>query len=171
MWTLHGLGMLRLDLGDGYRLNVWNSEYKTPNVSEIHTHPWNLTSTIIVGVMRNHRYYASPSKDPIYNQQVVGCGCEVSELKGTPVQIRLFNTSLSVPTYEAGETYDLTVTQIHRADADDGTVTLMRKTGEPVDAKVFWSKETKWGDAKPCIATPAQVKYITQHSLDTWFND
>lgn len=55
-WTLQGLGMLRLYLGKERRLHVWSDEHRVEGVSDLHTHPWHLSSQIVAGRMVNQRF-------------------------------------------------------------------------------------------------------------------
>ena len=55
-WTLQGFGMLRLHLSGGVRLNIWDSRFRVPGVSTLHSHPWWFTSLIVSGSLANVRY-------------------------------------------------------------------------------------------------------------------
>src|SRR6266705_1769973 len=72
-WSLQGLGMLRLYLDDTHRMHIWDDRYQVYNVSQMHTHPWNFTSTVIVGVVRNIRYVEN-SQATEFHRQMIHCG-------------------------------------------------------------------------------------------------
>jgi hypothetical protein len=63
-WTVQGFGMIRTYIpgpvyDKQFRLNVWDSRLRVPNVSVMHDHPWDMTSWIISGLMINTRYIES----------------------------------------------------------------------------------------------------------------
>lgn len=73
----------------------------------------------------------------------------------------------------AGAQYSQTHDGIHKTDALDGTVTLVRRTfSGNVDrdsANVYVPCDEQWGDAKPREATVEEVADIVSRSLVTWF--
>lgn len=166
-WSLQGMGMLRLHLPDDYRLHVWDSRYRVPNVSMIHDHlQWGLHSTVIAGRLANRRYVESAKGEPfMFATLKPGYGCF---FKSDPKDVWL--SELPVDNYGEGESYSQIPSEIHQTDAEDGTVTLMRKT--PTDdesARVFWPIGTYWVSAEPRPATPDEVADITSRALDKWF--
>lgn len=169
-WSLQGMGMLRLHLPDNYRLHVWDSRYRTPNVSMIHDHlQWGLYSIIVAGRLTNLRYRtvieADNARPYLFATLKPGYGCY---FKHEPQACML---SADAPRlYLEGEGYEQRPADIHATDAADGTVTLMRKT--PTDdesARVFWLADTEWGSAEPRPATNAEVSDITGYALQRWF--
>jgi hypothetical protein len=122
-WSLQGMGMLRLHLPGNYRLHVWDSRYRTPNVSMVHDHlQWGLHSTIVAGRLVNRRYVEADDGEP-YNFTTLkpGYGCY---FKHDPKPCSL--KELEPDVYGPGESYSQAPAEIHETDAEDGTVTLMR---------------------------------------------
>lgn len=166
-WSLQGMGMLRLHLSDNYRLHVWDSRYRVPNVSMVHDHlQWGLHSTVIAGRLVNRRYVEGDKGEPyMFSTLKPGYGCY---FKHDAQDVRL--CALLPDRYAESESYSQHPFEIHQTDAEDGTVTLMRKT--PTDdesARVFWPVGTEWVSAEPRRATPAEVADITSRALDLWF--
>lgn len=168
-WSLQGFGMLRLHLPGHYRLHVWDSRYRAPNVSMIHDHlQWGLQSTVIAGVLQNQRYaeVGADSGEP-YNVVTLkpGVGCFFKD------QARLVRLRTQLrETYFEGDSYAQAPSEVHESMPEDGTVTLMLKapTGDE-SARVFWPVGTEWGSAEPRAASPQEVAIITRRALERWF--
>lgn len=166
-WSLQGMGLLRLYLPDNVRLHVWDSRYRVPGVSMVHDHlQWGLHSTVIAGRLRNQRYREQPDAEPFLFATIKpGFG---TYFKHEPKPISLY--ARRSEQYAEGECYQQEPEEIHETDAEDGTVTLMRKTPTADEsARVFWRAGTEWGSAEPHVATADEVRDITQHALDRWF--
>lgn len=167
-WSLQGMGMLRLHLPNDVRLHVWDSRYRVPGVSMIHDHlQWGLHSTVIAGILRNKKYVEN-ELGVAYMTMVIkpGYGSYVKEEPRRIGMIQLRPWGV----YQEGESYSQTPSEIHETDAEDGTVTLMRKTPTTDEsARVFWEVGTQWGTAEPRAAMPAEVDEICGHALRTWF--
>lgn len=163
-WTLQGFGMLRLHLNDELRLNVWDSRFKVPGVSAIHTHPWDFESLIVVGRLYNTRYVETNEGTPYMTSELKpGTG---GGLIGKPREVLLLNRDTEV--YTAGMTYEQKAYEIHDSSPEDGTVTYNRRTrvGEDV-ASVYWNTQN-WVSAEPRLATQEEVFDILDHSFKTW---
>ena len=63
-WRIQGIGLLALRLDDRreHRLHVWDPEGSEGD-APIHDHPYDFTSTIIVGELTNTRYVEDPAGD------------------------------------------------------------------------------------------------------------
>lgn len=147
-WTLQGFGMLRTYLGEDrrLRLHVWDSRFRTTDVSDIHDHPWDFESLVLRGSIRDVRYDA---RDP----RRYGAGrashhlgrilCGPSPAVRGPQDVEptwLFKQSDQ--TYEAGERYVM-----HHC----------------------WPLGTEWVSAEPRAATPEEVREITRGArLRVW---
>lgn len=161
-WSLQGFGMLRLHLSDAVRLNVWDSRYQVPNVSMMHTHPWDFESTVIVGELRNNRYVKDRHGDLF----------ECAEIKPGPgggIRNSLGNVGLHrrpVEIYISGEAYRQSHDEIHISLPADGTVTLNRRkrVGDDI-AQVFWPLGQEWVSAEPRPALPEEVADIAAAAL------
>jgi len=174
-WSLQGFGMLRLYMPDkALRLHVWDSRYGVPKVSLHHDHPWDFSSLIIAGRLRNIRYTKEVDSgitlgqsSDIYNEQTIQCGpggC----VKSDPVPVRLFEHPVEL--YEAGDWYRQAANEIHMSAPEDGTVTLIDRTFNPdtEHARVFWQGPA-WVSAEPREATSDEVISITSNAIKTWF--
>ncbi len=165
-WSLQGFGMLRLHLADDFRLNVWDSRFRVQNVSLMHTHPWNFTSLIVAGKLRNDRFvpYIGGTE---FNHALIkpGPGGGIREDKGIVVLRQQAHEF-----YSEGVTYQQAWSEIHISSPEDGTVTLnqRRRVGDDI-AYVFWPKGEQWVSAEPRAATAEEVQDITGASLERWF--
>lgn len=166
-WSLQGLGMLRLYLSREVRLHVWDSRYVAPDASVIHTHPWNFTSYIVSGEVRQFRYdeYDGPSASA-FKRLLIQCGPDGCA-KGEPEPVTLARRDLE--TYRAGTSYQQFANEIHESLPVSGTVTIVERTfiGDTEHAFVFFDGET-WGEATPRDATPEEVEAIVGLALKRW---
>jgi len=167
-WTLQGLGMLRTYFGQSLRLHVWDSRYSV-GASEMHTHPWDMESFVVVGGITNIRYGPGLDEIPNFWEQKIKCGAG-GGLEGSPkkVSLREFSPQLIKP----GETYKQEAWEIHTSHPHDGTVTLVQRTfKDDVDrAYVYWPLNQEWISAEPRSATPDEVAAILSWSLEEWFS-
>lgn len=170
-WTLQGFGMLRLNLGKEARIHVWDDRYAVPNVSVIHTHPWDLDSTILSGRLLNVRYLQIPVansfKSPTHLRQSIATG-EGGGLRGEPMPVYLVDQPVEVCLPRSA--YHQEADEIHESRPDRGTVTLLqRPKGPPLElAHVYWPHGTNWVSAEPRPATWDEVSTIVGHALERW---
>ena len=91
-WQVQGLGMMRLYLSDKVRLHIWDSSLKVVGVSAIHSHPWDMTSTVMAGRYKQHRFvppqpYRVP---PAEKFQCVSIRCgEDACMMDDPIEVEL----------------------------------------------------------------------------------
>jgi hypothetical protein len=165
-WSLQGFGMLRLHLSDEVRLNVWDSRYRVPKVSMMHTHPWNFTSIVIAGVLINTRFSFN-LRGAEYNYALIkpGPGGGLREDLGT---IHLLHHRFEY--YTEGDVYQQVHNEIHTSSPELGTVTLniRERVGDDI-ARVYWPAGEQWVSAEPRKATKEEVEDIVSHSLQRWF--
>lgn len=175
-WTLQGLGMLRtyLDAEKTVRLHVWDDRYAVPEVSELHTHPWDMVSVVVAGQVANQIYLPVPPGNgaPFFEQEII-CG-EGGGTRGKPRAVSLYLPEPDV--YLEGEKYAQRFDAIHSSHPSRGTVTMVTRSvprgGNPDIASVFWPEALHadgWVSAEPRKATQEEVIDITQYALDTWF--
>jgi hypothetical protein len=172
-WSEQGLGMLRLYLDSEhvYRLHVWDDSVRVPGVSPMHTHPWDLESTIVAGKLRQHRYtlaaVAAHNVDE-YNVVTIKCGENAHELDA-PSIISLAEQPLEI--YREGQSYSQNANEIHWSLPDNGTVTLVKRTFglDRESAKVYWRGKGPFVSAEPHPASPGTVKKICDRALERWF--
>lgn len=172
-WSVQGLGMMRVYLSQAVRLHIWDSALKVPGVSPLHTHPWDMTSTVVAGRYKQHRYFED--SDPMarelgeeFNVVTIKCGenaCTMEE----PKKVRLIEAPLEI--YKEGASYFQNNNEIHLSCPEDGTVTLVERTfkADRDHAKVFWRGKGDWVDAKPRPAEPHEVQEVTDRALRIWF--
>lgn len=174
-WTLQGFGMLRcyLDEDRTHRLHVWDPRYAVKNVSTIHTHPWDFTSTIVAGHVIDQRYLRTKATATVRSstdmmEQTILCG-EGGGLCDEPKRVKLMD--FGAQSYYEGHSYTNEAANIHASLPDPGTVTLVeRRFGKDVDhASVFWPVGQQWVSAEPAPAAAEIVEDITQFALKRWF--
>lgn len=169
-WSLQGLGMLRLNLGDETRLHIWDLRHMFAGASPVHDHlQWALHSTVLSGHMGNVRYIPDDNGiEYMYHTIRAGYGCEKLH---EPRAIRLLAHKLE--NFSVGDSYSQRPAEIHESMPVNGTVTIMRKAPTPdgETARVFWLKGTEWGTAEPRKATVGEVAEITHYALAQWVED
>jgi hypothetical protein len=178
-WTVQGLGMLRMYLPgpDNLRLHIWDQKLAVPNVSKIHTHPWNFESFVVCGIVNNQRYEEiCPSNfgGNSYWKQSLQCGIGGC-VKGEPVTVRI--AADPYEQYREGETYHQLADEIHYSNPADGSITLVKRTvpeGRLADmAYVYWPYThgiTGWVSAEPRKATRKEIAETCDHSLTEWLS-
>ncbi len=162
-WSVQGFGLLRLYIRDVGRLHIWDSALRAPNVSMVHNHSWDLHSTVIAGRLVNTRYkLVEGYGGDLYHGRRLVTGYHTRTVSALD-DIQLAGIG---ETYGPGDTYSQLANEIHRTDADDGTVTLMlRQEDENGQADVYWPAGTEWGTAKPRAATPEEVSATVTKAL------
>lgn len=176
-WTIQGLGMLRTYFGgnDGarsFRLNVWDKRARcVPPASAMHTHPWDFRSLVLAGELRNRRFVEVTlgevvhAPGTLYNYVTILCGLNAG-MDGPQGTIRL--ARCEPEKYFAGQTYQQDADEIHATDFVDGTVTLnerhRQRDGE--HARVFFTTDQSWLDAKPRVPTEAEVIAICKTAAE-----
>ncbi len=163
-WRMQEIGLLGLRLDDRreYRLHVWDP---SSGVGEppVHDHPFDFTSTIVVGEMTNTRYEEDPT------------GVEYRRVRYRPSNedartsdtVRLSGVAT---TFTAGGCYSQLAHELHDSRQLPGTVTIIRQAfrGAPehTELTVCTREEAPWvsGQARP--ATAEEVKRITATALE-----
>lgn len=175
-WSLQGFGMLRTYITKELRLHVWDSDFAVPDVSKVHTHPWNFESRVVVGRVVNTRYRAASSLTipaaiavPFIQEQIV-CGPGGGLAKDMDMTVsgkRVWLHPLESETYVDGDTYRQEACEIHSTWCERGTVTLVLREFLPdtEHASVFYRVDSKWVSAEPREATPHEISAITANAL------
>ena len=166
-WTLQGLGMLRTYVGPSHRLHVWDPRFAVEDVTDMHTHPWDMRSYVVSGEVRQHRYARHPfqGEREEWTEQAITCGAG-GGVCGGPVQVFLAREPVEV--YGPGESYSQTYNEIHSTSPEPGTVTLIERTvpedGDPDTAYVYYRGE--WVSAEPRKAEVMEVNEIVNSALE-----
>ncbi len=166
-WSLQGFGMLRLYLTKEVRLHVWDSRFMVPNVSLMHTHPWDFTSYVVAGSIENWRM----EQDEMgwhYLYSTIQCG-PGGGIRSEPASINLVRDTTEV--IREGSEYHQAAEEIHESHPLDGTVTVVERVfkADTEHAKVFWAAHTHWVSAEPRKASEQEVESICHRSLAAWF--
>lgn len=161
-WTLQDIGVLGLRLDDRrkHRLQVWDPTYCVGD-PPIHDHPFDFTSTVVVGEMTNTVY----ERDPV--------GVEYRRLLYRPSQghdhqevDRVTLTGRATAIIE-GCTYSQTANELHTSHQLPGTVNIITYSFQDItdltvclpDGAMFIS-----GGSRP--ATSEEIKEITAKALE-----
>ncbi len=163
-WKMQDIGLLGLQLDDRreYRLHVWDPSYSVEE-PPVHDHPFDFTSTIIVGEMTNTRYEENPS------------GAEYNRVRYSPPDedarrtdtVRLSATPM---TLTEGDHYSQLAHELHDSRQLPGTVTIIRRSFKEVTAELTVCRldEDTWVSGQSRPATPEEIKKITATAL-AWF--
>lgn len=158
-WSVQGFGVLRLFVGKVGRVHVWHKGLRYPNVSMVHNHSWDLKSTVVSGRLNNVRYAKSDEGHSMakpFDGTRLLTGFDCKEIKPLP---ETWLREKGVELYTPGMEYAQKAAEIHRTDAEDGTVSVMlRNEVENGEADVYWPRGTEWGTAQPRPATEAEIK-------------
>ncbi len=165
-WETQGLGMLRLRVSREVRLHIWHKGLiYEPRPSEIHSHPWNFTSTVIVGRLDNIKYReVVGSFAPNASIGTIKCGVGGGLLDDStrPAQLR----EVGLHEYGPGESYSQMAEDLHATTFLDGTVTVIERTfkEDTEHAKVAYLGD-KWITAEPRPATLDERKLAFKAAL------
>ena len=161
-WRIQNIGVLALRLDDRrrYRLHVWDSVDAIGD-PPVHDHPFDFTSTVIVGELVNTRYVEDPGGRE-YLRERYSPGNEDDRRADT---VRLVG---SPETLRAGDAYRQRAHELHDSRQVAGTVTVLRfepAVDDRLELTVCRRPDTAWvsGHARP--ATPDEVRCITAAAL------
>jgi hypothetical protein len=154
-----GLMGLRLDERREYRLHVWNPSL-TAEDPPIHDHPYDFTSTIVVGELINTRYTEDPSGAE-HRRERYAPNDESDRRTDT---VRLVGSST---TLAPRDEYQQLAEELHESHQAPGTVTIIRCSWRDRPELTVCSRPgAPWvsGQARP--ATADEIKRITTTALD-----
>ncbi len=165
-WSVQGLGFMRTYLSDTERLHLWHHSLKVHGATELHDHPWNFTSTVILGCVNQSRYERN-SSGRLWMKQRILCG-EGGGIDGEPKRVKIF--SPAIESFYAGSTYTQKADEIHKSFPLNDTVTIVtREFLEDVDhANVYYPLGGEFVSAHPRAASRAEVLFITRSVLHTY---
>jgi hypothetical protein len=160
-WRMQDIGLLGLRLDDRreYRLHVWGPSYSVDPLP-VHDHPYDFTSTVIVGEMTNTRYVEDPA------------GVEYRRVRYPPddEDARVTDTVTLTPAatvLHAGDEYSQRAPELHDSRQLPGTVTVIRMSFRAVPAlTVCTPGDAPWVSSQSRPATAHEVTAITGAALD-----
>lgn len=167
-WEIQGFGMLRTYIDKDTRVQIWHNDYKVPNVTDIHTHPWNFTSKIIQGVMRNICFVETEHNDKssrgTYNRCLILTGENAYVKEKTKVNLTKQTPSI----YIKGTKYKHRKDVPHRTDYVNGTITVLTKKAINEDslAYSYTPGDSDWVSAAPRIATKGEILFFVNSALE-----
>jgi len=137
-WTV-ATGRLTLMLEkDGVCINLFHERFEQP-WTRVHTHTMDFRSRIIAGSMRHRRYSRAARPEDL--DDATEYGYQRLSLANEPLESgTCFLAELTDERYVAVDEYEIAAPEIHRADAVDGTVTLVTRQflTNPQDVCAFW---------------------------------
>ncbi|HET6963950.1 MAG TPA: hypothetical protein VFH58_04200 [Acidimicrobiales bacterium] len=160
-WRVQDIGLmsLRLDEQREYRLHVWNP-VEDDRDPPVHDHPYDFTSTVIVGELTNTRYREDPAGD------------EFVRFRYSPglEDLRRSDTVRLSPTREiftGGQQYRQLAPELHGSSQLPGTVTVIRCSwvGES-DLTVCHRDEGSWRSGRARDATRDEIKMVAARALE-----
>ncbi len=159
-WRMQEIGLLGLRLDDRreHRLHVWGPTYAVGELP-VHDHPYDFTSTVVVGEMTNTRYVEDPAG--VEYQRVRYATAD--DAVRTTDTVKLSPTATVVP---AGEEYSQLAYELHDSRQVPGTVTILRMAFVDAPTLTVCTRGEPWASTLARPATPAEVKAITGAALD-----
>jgi hypothetical protein len=160
-WRMQNIGLLALRLDDRreFRLHLWDPE-SCVGEPPVHDHPYDFTSTVIVGELVNTRYVEDPNGTEHWRHRYRP-GDE-DDRHTDAVRLTASETILS-----SGDRYRQLATELHSSRQTPGTVTLLQfGPFEERELTVCLEPGAPWVSALARPATAAEVKRITAAALD-----
>jgi len=162
-WRMQEIGLMSLRLDDQrqYRLHLWDPSDNAGD-PPIHDHPYDFSSTVIVGELTNTRY----EEDPV--------GVEYARFRYSPPaedQRRSDTVRLSATatTLAEGSQYRQLAPELHASWQQPGTVTVIRCAWvEAPELTVCLRDEGSWQSGQARDATREEIKTVAAKALE-WF--
>lgn len=168
-WSLQGMGMFRHYISKEVRLHVWDARFMAPQVTTLHTHPWDFESIVLSGVMTDVMYLKASDHLAATHEEcqiVCGSGGGMTSEPSKPVRLMAPFTH----TFTTGRSYRHVATDIHESIPRSGTVTVIHRTFRPdtEHAFVYVKRGKPWVSAEPRRATLDEVRSMALLALDRW---
>ena len=186
-WQYQGLGMFRFYLAKDLRLHLWDPSQAVPEVSTIHTHPWNLHSEVLLGTICNQRYAVTETlsgraisltdggkevgNTRSFWRQKLQCGVGGC-LKDDPRLVVLERLPLETYSCEGvhvGNNYSQRAYEIHETIVrTPAAITLVSRKfclADEDHAYVYWEKGA-WVSAEPRPATILEMTQAVKKALN-----
>ena len=173
-WELQGFGMLRTYIDKDTRLQIWLKDFIVPNVTDIHTHPWDFQSFIYQGqitnyIFKEHEYHEPPFDSWYeYNRCLILTGEHAYVKEKEKVLLYGYGTY----SFTKGDTYFHGKNIPHRIDFVDGTITILTKQNIQKDnlAYSYVPNGGEWVSAAPKIATNKEVRIFIEAANKLKYN-
>jgi hypothetical protein len=162
-WRMQDIGLMALRLDDRreYRLHLWDPSDIVGD-PPIHDHPYDFTSTIIVGELTNTRY----EEDPAGDEYVRFRYSPPAEDQRRSDAVRL---SAKVESFCEGAQYSQRAHELHASEQEAGTVTVIRCSWVEAPAlTVCLRDEGSWRSGQGRDATREEIKSMATKALE-WF--
>jgi hypothetical protein len=161
-WRMQDLGLLGLWLDDRreHRLHVWAPE-RSDEDPPIHDHPFDFTSTVVVGALVNTRYVERASGGEYVRERFVA-GNEHDR------QVDTVRLEGSATTLGEGDCYAQVAHELHDSRQVPGTVTLIRFAPADlsgVELTVCRRPGAPWVSGQARDARPDEVRRSTAAAL------
>jgi hypothetical protein len=159
-WRMPEIGVLALRLDDRrcHRLHVWDPESAVGD-PPVHDHPFDFTSTVIVGELVNTRYVEDPNGTEFCRERY---SPDDEDSRRTDT-VRLSGTAA---TLGPGACYRQSAHELHDSHQVPGTVTILRmQHRDPRELTVCRRPGTPWVSGRARPATDDEVFRITSAAL------
>ena len=162
-WELQGFGMLRTYINKDTRLQIWLKEFSVPNVTDVHTHPWNFESFIYQGNITNFVFRESSHDGPPYVGAEAYDRCLILTGENAYVHERnkVFLKIHGIYNFTRGDNYFHHKDIPHRIRFTDGTITILTKSNIQEDNLAYsYVKgiDNEWVSAAPRPATKEEIQ-------------
>ena len=129
-WELQGFGMLRTYIDKDTRLQIWLKEFIVPNVTDVHTHPWDFESFIYQGHITNFVFRESSHDGPPYVGAEAYDRCLILTGENAYVHERnkVFLKIHGIYNFTKDDNYFHHKDIPHRINFKDGTITILTKS-------------------------------------------
>lgn len=159
-WRMQDIGLLGRWLDDRRerRLHVWAPQHRNAE-PPVHDHPFDFTSTVVVGEMQNTRYVEdADGVEHVRTRYLPG-----AEEEHTSDTVRLLGVTERIG---AGETYSQFAGELHDSRQAPGTVTIIRMVfQDPRMLSVCTRDARPWTSEVSRAATAGEVAIITAAAL------
>jgi hypothetical protein len=162
-WRMLDIGLmgLRLDEQREHRLHIWDPSFGTGD-PPIHDHPYDFSSSIIVGELSNTRYVENAAGDEYIRFRY---SPPVEDQRRSDM-VRL---AAAVEILRAGDEYRQLAHELHASWQLPGTVTVIRCSWkEPRELTVCLRDEGSWCSGQARDATREEIKAFASKALE-WF--
>lgn len=162
-WRMQDIGLMGLRLDDQreHRLHLWDPSDDVGD-PPIHDHPYDFTSTIIVGELTNTRYVEDAAGDE-YARFRYSPPAE-DERRSDTVKL-----SATATTFTEGSRYRQLAHELHASGQQPGTVTVIRCSWvEAPELTVCFRDEGSWRSGQAREATREEIKAVAAKALE-WF--